>query len=308
MDLSRNQLKEIPKEIGELVTLKFLKINSNKINKVPQEIGNLVNLELLEVTNNLIETIADEIFRLTNLKVLNLGFNKLSHISPLIGKLCLLKKLFVSYNPLNPFIPDEISELKYLEELNICGTRLKKMPLSLFKIPCLAILSISNCYIREIPQEIIHLKDSLVKLHISRNKLTKIDDFICQLVHLKELDVSHNNIVEISPKISYFSCLLSLDLSGNNLSRLPNELSKFLNSTQIKIDYNQLEELPKFALNQNVWVSHFGNQIPYHKVEKIKTDPPTYSTSLETRRAKLHKKIKPLKLSNFQIFLLFFFF
>ena len=43
--LYENQIKEIPKEIGQLVNLRMLYLHTNQIKEIPKEIGQLVNLQ-----------------------------------------------------------------------------------------------------------------------------------------------------------------------------------------------------------------------------------------------------------------------
>ena len=45
LDISLNNLIEIPKEIGQLVNLQDFWCNDNKILEIPREIGQLINLQ-----------------------------------------------------------------------------------------------------------------------------------------------------------------------------------------------------------------------------------------------------------------------
>ncbi|GAG60386.1 unnamed protein product, partial [marine sediment metagenome] len=61
LDLENNRIKEIPKEIGNLVNLEWLNLDKNQIKEIPKEIGNLVNLNQLSLHINQIEKIPKEI-------------------------------------------------------------------------------------------------------------------------------------------------------------------------------------------------------------------------------------------------------
>ena len=91
LDLSCNQLTEIPKEIGNLYKLQELNLSSNKLTEIPKEIGNLQNLQEL-----------------------NLSFNKLKEIPKEIGNLHELQRLYLSYNQLKE-IPNEIRNISGLK-------------------------------------------------------------------------------------------------------------------------------------------------------------------------------------------------
>ena len=47
LDLSCNKLRELPPEVGEMVTLKELLLNNNSLSHLPYEIGKLFQLQKL---------------------------------------------------------------------------------------------------------------------------------------------------------------------------------------------------------------------------------------------------------------------
>ena len=61
LHLSYNQIKEIPKEIGNLTNLEELNLYNNQIKEIPKEIGNLINLRELVLASNQIKEIPKEI-------------------------------------------------------------------------------------------------------------------------------------------------------------------------------------------------------------------------------------------------------
>ncbi len=63
LDLSRQELTEIPLEIGRLTQLEMLNLFSNQITVIPDAITQLTNLTNLNLYNNQITVIPDAIFR-----------------------------------------------------------------------------------------------------------------------------------------------------------------------------------------------------------------------------------------------------
>ena len=98
INLSYLQLTgEIPKEIGKLINLKNLYLNSNQLTgEIPKEIGKLINLQWLRLNNNqLLGEIPKEIGKLTNLQYLRLNTNQLpGEITKELGKLINLQLIY----------------------------------------------------------------------------------------------------------------------------------------------------------------------------------------------------------------------
>ena len=59
---ANNQIKEIPKEIGQLHNLQYLDLDNNQIKEIPKEIGQLHNLLDLYLTHNQIKEIPKELY------------------------------------------------------------------------------------------------------------------------------------------------------------------------------------------------------------------------------------------------------
>lgn len=78
IDLSNNQIEEIPAEIHHLKSLKMLDLSNNKIKALPKTITGLNKLEELNLENNQVGSLPPYIYRLRKLKVLNLAGNPLS--------------------------------------------------------------------------------------------------------------------------------------------------------------------------------------------------------------------------------------
>ena len=115
LDLSDNNLNELPSNIGDLKYLEKLWINSNNLEYLPPSIGNLSNLKELVVARNNLKELPRTIGKLTKLEILHLFRNDLSTL-PLTNmkKMISLKKIILVGNhiteeyirPLKKALPD----------------------------------------------------------------------------------------------------------------------------------------------------------------------------------------------------------
>ncbi|WP_420865426.1 leucine-rich repeat domain-containing protein, partial [Leptospira weilii] len=72
LNLENNELRILPKEIGQLESLELLDLSNNELRILPKEIGQLRNLKTLHLLNNRLRTLPKEIRQLQNLRTLYL--------------------------------------------------------------------------------------------------------------------------------------------------------------------------------------------------------------------------------------------
>ncbi len=85
-----NKFKQIPQNIVNLKSLKYLNLEGNNIKMIPDFISELNKLEYINLSNNKIKDISNYVVNLENLKILDLSNNKIKKL-PL--SICQLKKL-----------------------------------------------------------------------------------------------------------------------------------------------------------------------------------------------------------------------
>ncbi|KPA10003.1 small GTP-binding protein domain protein [Candidatus Magnetomorum sp. HK-1] len=105
INLSRNQLKELPKEIGNLKNLTSINLSGNQLKELPKEIGNLKNLTTFDVSYNFLKFPPPEIIKQgmsATIEYLKKSFNKGKTLYEAkliivgqggVGKTCLRKRL-----------------------------------------------------------------------------------------------------------------------------------------------------------------------------------------------------------------------
>lgn len=121
LSLKNDQLKKIPKEIGNLKYLKFLDLSGNDFDVLPSNFSKLQNLEVLflndETRMNLPKTL-QILAKLPRLKTLHLENGHLKSLPKEIFKLQSLENLFLNENDFQG-IPEKIEGLHHLQYLDL---------------------------------------------------------------------------------------------------------------------------------------------------------------------------------------------
>lgn len=121
LDVSFNNLSEIPKNIGKLSKLEFFSAIGNQITFIPDSLCSLYKLKTLYLGSNQITSLSNNIEFLTNLEKLSLTHNNFNEIPVTIGNLLKLKRLTIHDNKNLEELPlslENLSELKHLECAN----------------------------------------------------------------------------------------------------------------------------------------------------------------------------------------------
>lgn len=263
LDLSGNELSEIPPEIGELTDLEEINLGRNKLSGLPKEIGSLTNLVKLNIGQNVLTflQVPKEIGNLTNLAELNLGNNRLSSLPPQIGNLKNLKKLDLGNNRIFN-LPLEIENLTNLIELNLDRNELMHLPPEIGKLMNLLQLCVGNNRLNRLPHEIIWLKN-LTRLDVNGNKLETLPPEIGELKNLTQLDVNGNELETLPSEIEQLKKLTRLCVNGNKLNTLPSEIGQLNNLIQMDVSRNKLQTLPREIgrLTKLIQLDINGNEI-----------------------------------------------
>lgn len=145
LNLSKNQLKEIPEFIAELHRLQYLDVGSNLLSDLPQNLSNLLYLREVVISNNKFTKIPESIYEVESLEILLASDNQIVEINvPGLAKLKRLATLDLGNNNIG-HVPPELGNLKQLRNLELKG--------NCFRQPRYAILEQGTesilCYLRD---------------------------------------------------------------------------------------------------------------------------------------------------------------
>ena len=172
-----------------LTNLTWLNLSHNQLANVPSTIKNLKRLQRLDLSNNELTKLPDEIGELTSLKWLNLFYNELENLPSTFGKLTKLKWLNLSGNKevfshAENTLPQTFRKLTNLEWLDLSCTNVNRLPIIEELNGSLRFLFLASNKLTGVPMEIRKLTE-LKELDLCDNPLA--DEFQDVLKDLKKL-------------------------------------------------------------------------------------------------------------------------
>ena len=133
LDVSANELAQLPQAIARLPSLRSLRAKYNKLTALPVDVlEQLPQLQLLDVDGNQVADMADALPRLPpGLRHLSLSSNRLATLPPGLLRCASLAVLVVSNNPLATALPDSLGACPALAHLDVSSCALTALPPSL---------------------------------------------------------------------------------------------------------------------------------------------------------------------------------
>ena len=256
----RNQLMELPDEIGNLLELQTLDLSHNRFTTIPSSLGQLSRLQSLDISQNILTEIPESLGNLSNLITLNLSNNRIAKLPETIGQLNNLQSLDVSQNILNE-IPESLGNLNHLITLDVSNNLLVTLPESLGELTQIRTLNLAQNKLTELPESLGNL-ENLQTINLIDNQLTALPKSFSKFSQLK-IDFSENyelgrttlgqlNIfVNGNPQhillfvTTQFAQLLSLQFSNSQLRDLTNHIGQLAQLQSLILNNNQLTILPE---------------------------------------------------------------
>ncbi|KAI7899069.1 uncharacterized protein BX663DRAFT_518973 [Cokeromyces recurvatus] len=220
LDISRNRLDSLPSQISELIHLRILNATSNQITEIPSELFALKELEVLSLSQNQITFIPEDMPRLLpNLVTFRIAANLIESLP---------KRL------------NYWQKLRHLQLGSVYGgNKLIQLPDSLTEMPVLEELDVSYNQLRRLPPD-LHLLQSLQILNASHNQLECIPKSITRCYQLRSLNLSQNHLTTLPADLMHLQRLELLDISENLLCIMPAEILERMQSTTLLITGNPL--------------------------------------------------------------------
>ncbi|XP_009358304.2 disease resistance protein RPV1-like [Pyrus x bretschneideri] len=204
-----SSFSKFPEILKPMEHLESLSLQGTAVDMLPSSIENLIGLQTLDLMDcKYLKDVPTSIYSLTNLRSLNFyACRELEKLpSSSVGFLS-LKELILSYSGIFE-IPDGLFCSTSLQDLNLCGTRIRSIPASIKQASQLSSLCLYGCkqlqYLPELPGvRLLRAQDctSLKTVSSSRTALTQgLDkyDYFCKIfINCPELDKNaRSNIMD----------------------------------------------------------------------------------------------------------------
>lgn len=249
IDLSHNQLKDIPTELDSCRKLIVLNLSHNHLDNIPPQLFvNINELVHLDLSNNQLETIPPQLRRLSKLQTLILSNNPLEQNQlrqlPSLTNLRTLHLRNTQRNSHN--LMTSLEALEKLTDIDLSHNDLPKVPSLLFSLPNLKRINLSDNLITDLPADLGEFWKSLESFNLARNRIKTLPTSLCKMFRLKKLFLSGNELDfdGIPSGIGKLSNLEVFDASYNNLEMIPEGVVRCGRLKKLLLSNNRLVTLP----------------------------------------------------------------
>ncbi|MDL5028633.1 leucine-rich repeat-containing protein kinase family protein [Vibrio sp. TMPB1044] len=142
LDLSGNQLSDLPEELSQLTHLRIIFASNNLFTHLPDVLGSLPKLEMIGFKTNQIKTVSEESLP-PQLRWLILTDNAIEVLPNSLGERPRLQKLALAGNQLRA-LPESMEKLSNLGLVRLSANQLTEFPEFLIKLPKLAWLAFAG--------------------------------------------------------------------------------------------------------------------------------------------------------------------
>lgn len=142
LDLSDNQLTDLPDDLDRFSQLKILFASNNNFRHIPESVGRCRHLSMIGFKHNQIETVSETCLP-AQTRWLILTDNNIQTLPDNFGRLGQMEKLALAGNRLSS-LPDSMVDMHQLGLLRIAANQLEAFPDCLLTLPKLAWLAFSG--------------------------------------------------------------------------------------------------------------------------------------------------------------------
>ncbi|CAG9798069.1 unnamed protein product [Chironomus riparius] len=256
-------------------SIRHIDVSFNNLTEIPEWLNCCHQLRTLYANNNNISTLPDNLFQNENgmLHTVQLACNRLVKLPPMPKKILPMQELYINGNQIEDLPEFFFTACENLILLNVSSNKLLTLPIvndgnrnqlerlyatnnnltdrvldTLINLTSLRILHLSYNRLTALPESCIANWAELEELNISGNKLQHLPDNLSNLRNLRVLRI-HSNQLQSTPALSKITSLRVLDLAHNQLDKinlivLVSKKLQFLDlscNNQLQVDAKQLQ-------------------------------------------------------------------
>ncbi|KAI7891954.1 uncharacterized protein EV154DRAFT_419476 [Mucor mucedo] len=247
LDISSNQLQDIPASVTGLSHLQRLDVRGNQLHALPYELGKLAELVAIQCEGNPMRAVSS-MSQTQLIESLRSNYNQQAdEVQQVeVGQVALTEEE----------VEDEVSALNFTQKVNITKRLdLSKKQLSDLSVDTMTfsedipgIILLNNNEFTLFPMRLSLISNFIVQLHLEHNKMTSFNFTMEGVVFtaLRTLKLSSNRIksLDCSGATISFPKLEELTLSHNGLTALPTNLGQTLPALKIlSLSSNKLDDI-----------------------------------------------------------------
>ncbi|KAM3864165.1 protein flightless-1 homolog isoform 2-T2 [Diretmus argenteus] len=219
LDLSYNQLTEIPRDLENSRNMLVLNLSHNGIDSIPNQLQlpAMVALQTLHLRNTqrTQSNMPTSLEGLTQLADVDLSCNDLTRVPECLYSLGSLKRLNLSSNQISE-LSLCIDQWTQMETLNLSRNQLTSLPSAICKLSKLKKLYVNSNKLDfdGVPSGVGKLA-SLTEFMAANNNLELIPEGLCRCGKLKKLVLNKNRLVTLPEAIHFLTDLEMLDVREN---------------------------------------------------------------------------------------------
>jgi Leucine-rich repeat (LRR) protein len=240
--------KNAPK-LSKLINLQLLNLQNNGITSITADWALLTNMYIMVSRKNPITYIDPAFLAQSNLLYLELCDTKLDSFPRELEKtgVELLRLIGNTTDTLR--ISDSIKRMVNLKEIVIADANLYHFPSFICRSKKVESISLINCKIDSIPEE-IQWMENLKVLNLEGNNIKEIPWFLKNCKKLEVLILKNNKIDNFSEWVALIPKLEFLDLTGNMLTLPDTDILRVLFKNKHAVVYSDYEKLLKERIGE----------------------------------------------------------
>lgn len=297
-------IKHIFKSLRLCPNIQYLYINKSKLTVLPREVGDIDSLKVLSITNNEIKTIPIEITKLTQIKEIDISGNANIDIDLAFETMAGIASLRVVGMRNLTKLPLNFDKMKLLESIDASGSNVDKLPSSIVNLKKLRTLLLNNCdlinaenlfdvasqipslftfqyssnTITAIPDQIGKMK-KVASMTLGGKRITSISKEIANLKSLQKLVIRDSPSLDFATLINNIDKLADLKILGINecsLKQIPAVISEMKNLQVLDLKDNTISQIPPSIskLTGLLTLNLMNNQLPDIRVSELKSQLP----------------------------------